>query len=630
VRRNRPTPAPPDRPWSRRSILFAVLALAACLAWRTECSRDFGFHLATGRWILEHGAWPRVDSFTYTRAASPYIDMHGLFQVVLALAYRGGMVGVGLLRLAFVLATIAILWASARQRGVRSAALLGLGFGIALLAWEVRLMTRPELASGLCLAAQLLLLRRHADSGRRRWLYATVPLQWVWVYSHALSVFGIVVLGLYAAASLIGGLRRRVVDASPWLALAGATAVMFLNPYGAGGVAFLWNLQSRIQPGNTFAESIQELMSPFSARAAGFHALRAFKFMLIAGGGVVLARARRTALFDLGLLALFGTLAAMHMRMVGLFAIAALPVALEAACGLGRSLPAPWRMRFAGAGALATVAVLLALVFVCEQTVADGYYTMNRSPSRFGYGESPAIFPIGTVATLNRGGLGGRIFNSIEFGGYLCLHRYPREQAFIDGRLEVMGEDFFDLYSRASDGGGWDEIVARYRPEVALVSATRSELIQRLRGDPGWTLVDVDAVSVLFARDTPDHRAAIAAGMEHLRRLNAAAAATDEAIVPPPPPAWPAVIFGPHRVSLDDWGRGTSFLQLGMLQAARRAFRQTLLAADQPEPALVKAYVVVTYQLGRFAESRAWCRRLVEISPRDAQARGLLVDLESR
>ena len=66
-----------------------------------------------------------------------------------------------------------------------------------------------------------------------------------------------------------------------------------------------------------------------------------------------------------------------------------------------------------------------------------------------------------------------------------------------------------------------------------------------------------------------------------------------------------------------------------MFEAARRELRQALLATDQPEPALVKTYVVASAELGRFEESRSWCRRLVEISPRDNDARALLARLES-
>ena len=618
-----------DRTWPRTQILFAVLALAACLAWRTESSRDFGYHLATGRWILEHHAWPRVDSFTYTLAGRPFIDMHGLFQVALALAYRGGMAGVGLLRLVFVLATVVLLWLAARQRGVRSAALLGVGFGIALLTWEVRLMTRPELASALFLAAQLLLLRQHSVSGRKRWLYATVPLQLLWVYSHALSVFGIVVLALYAATSLVAGARKRATDAAPWLALAGATAVMFLNPYGIEGVQFLWNLQTRIQHGNAFAESINELMSPFSPRAAGIRALWSFKLMLVATGVVMLARGRRASLFDLTVVALFGTLAAMHLRMVGLFAIAALPPALEAASELGHSLSAKGHARSTREGAFAAAAVTLLLAYAGVLVVNGNYYMMTRASVRFGDAESPAVFPLGTVATLNRGGLEGRVFNAIEFGGYLAMHRDSSKKTFIDGRLEVVGEEFYGKYSRANDGAGWNDVVAEYHPEAALITSTRSELIDSLRADPAWSLVDVDAVSVLFARNTPAHQAAIASGTERLRRLNAAAPLTEDALLPPARGSLLASLFGPRRGSLDAWGRGTSFLQLGMYEAARRAFREALLTADHPEPALVKAYVVVTYQLGRIEEAKQWCRLLVELSPNDTQAHGLLATLEA-
>ncbi len=208
------------------------------------------------------------------------------------------------------------------------------------------------------------------------------------------------------------------------------------------------------------------------------------------------------------------------------------------------------------------------------------------------------------------------------------MHRGPGEQTFIDGRLEVIGEEFYQEYLRAISGQGWDALEARWAPTLALVPSNRRELVRRLAGNPAWSLVEVDAVAFLFARDTPDHRAAIAASGERLRRLDAPAETTAEAIAPPPRPAWLAALLGPRPVPFDSWGRGANFLQLGMFQAARRELRQALLATDQPEPALVETYVVVTAQLGRLEEARSWCRRLVELSPKD-DARALLARLES-
>jgi hypothetical protein len=563
-----------------------VTVLAVLLTWRTEVSRDLGFHIAGGRWILEHGAWPKVDSFTWTQTGRPYIDMNGLFQVALALAYRGGMIGVGLLRLAFTLATFGVLWLSARRRGVESPALLGIGFTIALLTWEVRLMTRPELASGLFLAVQLHLLRRHADTNDRRFLFATVPLQLLWVYSHSLSLLGIAVLGLYAV------IRGRTVAAAPWLALAGATAVMFLNPYGAHGLVWQWSLGQRISAGNLFADSIIELVSPFSASSDGMPALVFFKIMLAATAAALLASARRVSLFEWAVVVLFGTLAAMKMRFVAMFAIVALPVALEAASArIGRALERR----------AATVAVLLAIAFACAQTVSGGLYTFNRYPFRFGFGESPAVFPVGTVRTLEKSSLDGPIFNAIEHGGYLELHR----------------------------PSGWDALESRWHPTVALVPASARDLVRHLLNKPGWALIDVDAVAFLFARTTPGHLTAIAANQERLRRLDAPDGTTDLAIAPPPRPSWPAALFGSKNVPFETFGRGLNFLQVGMFEAARRELRQALLESAQPSPALIKSYVVALAELGRLDEARAWCGALVELAPEDKDAAALHARLKS-
>jgi len=568
-------------------------------------------------------------------AGRPYVDMHGLFQIALALASGGGMAGVGLLRVAFVLATLALLWSSVRRRGVDSPALLGIGMGLALCAWELRFMARPELASTLCLAAQLWLLRRHADGGGSRWLWTTVPLQFLWALSHALSLLGIAVLGLYAVTSLrpaAGGRARGQAPArgprrEPWLVLAAASAVMFLNPYGVRGVAFLWELRTRIQSGNPFGESILELMSPFSPQAAGVLPLVAFKVLLFATALVVLGRLRHLSWFDLGLVALFGWLAATHVRNIGLFAVAALPVSLDAAAGLGRVLAA----RAAGpraAGALATALVAVALLFVAEQAVAGGWYAANNRPMRFGCAESPAVFPIATTAALGASGLPGPLFNTLDLGGYLEMHR-PGNRTFIDGRLEVIGEQFYREYSDVVSGDGWAPMVERYGVKVALVANVSHALIARIHADRDWAPIEADGAAVLFAHLVPANRATIAAA-ERFATQSATPGPGAAPIVPPREPPWPVSVLSPRRIAFEAWGRGNAFTLLGMHEAARREYARALLGSDRAEPAVVKAYVSANVQLGRLDEARAWCRKLIELSPADEQAQALLARLETR
>jgi hypothetical protein len=614
----------------RALALLVILALAALFAWREETSLDLGFHLASGRYILEHGAWPRTDPFTYTVATHPYIDMHGLFQIAFALAERaGGMLGIALLREAFVLATLGILWASARRRGVGSPALLAAGFGLAIAAWELRFIVRPELASCLLLAAELYLLRRHAEDGRARWLWMVPALQLVWVNAHALSMFGIAVLGLYALATLVRGLRRPPLDRTPWIALAAACVALFVNPYGIEGVRFLWELRTRIESGNVFGESIGELASPFSAAMAGMLPVTAFQILLVATGVALIARGRRLALFDVLIVLLFAALAATRVRNLGLFVVAALPVALEAAGGVVDWLArrrAAARRRNGEAVAFAIVALVLAGVGL--QVMRGAWYASNQRPARVGFRESPAVYPLGTLRTRQSESLGGPVFNTLEFGGYLISHLWPREKVFIDGRLEVLGEAFYSEYLNLISGAGWPERVRPFQPKVAFVSYTWLELVRGIAHDPEWELIDVDAASVLFARRIPENRVAIDHAIAHWARENAPVPDTAEVLAPPAPvPLWRRC-FAPRRFPFEHWGRGNALLILGLYQAARREYARALAGA-YPEPVLVRNYAVVSYTLGRRAEARAWVEQVVRLEPDNQQARRILAELST-
>jgi tetratricopeptide (TPR) repeat protein len=266
------------------------------------------------------------------------------------------------------------------------------------------------------------------------------------------------------------------------------------------------------------------------------------------------------------------------------------------------------------------------MALACQQTISGGLYAFNRYPFRFGLGESPAVFPVGTVRTLADPALAGPIFNAIEAGGYLELHR-PREKTFVDGRLEVMDESFYAPYLSALSGDGWDALERRWQPKVALVPTSARGLVRHLLAEPGWALIDVDAVAFLFARATPDHLQTIAANQERLRRLDTPAGVPDPAIAPPSPPSWLAALLGAKRFPFEAFGRGANYLQIGMFEAARREFRQALLASDQPNPALITSYVVALAEVGRLDEARAWCRALVELAPQDRDAAALLARL---
>jgi hypothetical protein len=626
-----PAPAGADsatRPRARSAagsafFLALVLALAAVFAWREETSLDLGFHVASGRWILEHRAWPRLDPFTYSVPGHEYVDMHGLFQIAAAFAWNAaGTSGIGGLRVALVLATVLLLWATARHRGARGAPAAAV-FALGLCAWEMRFVARPELVTYLLLALELYLLRRHTESGEARWLWAVVPVQWVWTWSHALSLFGTAVLGLYAlAGAATAAFRRRNPAGAPWAALALAALAMVLNPYGPRGVAFLWDLRTRIQSGNVFADSIGELLSPFSPQAASFPPIVAFLVLLAVTLLAVLVRLRTLRLFDVLLIALFGGLAAGRVRNLGLFVVAALPVAAAAVCDLAGRLPGA-RRAARPAAALAGAAIVLAGVAVA----GGGWYAAALRPMRFGHAESAAVYPLGNLGRIRELGISGPFYNALDHGGYLLLHLWPRETVYADGRLEVLGEEFYRRYLALQRGDGWLEEARRHGWNAAIVPYTSTGLLRAMHADTTWALIAVDGVSALLVRNTPRHRAAIDSSWTVLARLTAVEPVEAGRLRPGPLRPWLARRLVRRPFPFEAWGRGNAFAMLGLFPAARREYARALAEAEGDEPALVKNYALTCHQLGRLDEAADWYRRLLEVEPGNEIARSALARL---
>lgn len=604
------------------AAFLLILILAAALAWRQEVSLDLGFHLASGRWILEHGSWPETDPFTYTVADHPYIDMHGLFQVLLAMVERAwGLTGIGLLRLALVLGATGFVLATARRRGVCSPSLLLGGLALGLMAWEMRFFARPELVTYLFLAVELYLLRRHAEDGRPGWLCALPPVQLLWTYGHALSLFGPAVLALYALAGLLGERRR---DRRPWIALGLSLLALCMNPYGLRGVAFMLHLGTRMESENLFAGTISELASPFAASVHQLSPILAFKLLLPLTLIAALARVRRPRPFELGLVVVFAILAGLAVRNISLFVVATLPLTLETGQAFldrlrQRPLLPPRLMRPASVGASALTVVLVLVLLA--RVMSSAHYTDERRPTAFGRGLSAAVYPLGTVSYLVEKGVSGPLYNHLNFGGYLIGRLWPEEKVFIDGRLEVMGEEFYQESLRINAGPGWPAMMERVDPKAALVPHTFLNLVQRLDRDPEWALVELDGVAALFLRVTPEHAPLLAEARRAWAERRREALESAPPLKPRRGLPWTVRWLGRRSFPWEAYGRGNALYGLGLFAEARAEFLRGLREAGRDFAPLAGNLAAACFRLGRREESLTWYRRVLELDPDYPKAR---------
>ncbi|HEX4177472.1 MAG TPA: hypothetical protein VHY57_03505, partial [Rhizomicrobium sp.] len=76
--------------------LFAGLAAFALAAFAPGLLNDSDtyWHIMAGQWMLAHHALLRVDVFSYTAANVPWHTQEWLAEIVMALAWRGGWIGI--------------------------------------------------------------------------------------------------------------------------------------------------------------------------------------------------------------------------------------------------------------------------------------------------------------------------------------------------------------------------------------------------------------------------------------------------------------------------------------------------------------------------------------------------------
>src|SRR3954454_4808244 len=72
------------------ALLVAVLLIPAVLGSSQTIFNDgdVSWHIATGKWILDHSAIPHTDPFSFTWFGKPWVPIEWLAEVIYASAYR--------------------------------------------------------------------------------------------------------------------------------------------------------------------------------------------------------------------------------------------------------------------------------------------------------------------------------------------------------------------------------------------------------------------------------------------------------------------------------------------------------------------------------------------------------------
>ncbi len=474
-----------------RGLLVAVLFIALfTIAAQPSLDADLWWHLRTGEWIIEHGAVPHSDPFSFTMNGAHWVAHEWLADIALYILSRvGGIAALTLASAVIITLTFVVVYCLSEARPHLAVFTTLLAALTSMVTWGAR----PQMLTLLFAALTLFILDRARHDPR--WLWTIFPLMLLWANVHSGFFLGLAIIAAHLLGELIEQwLARRRLRANALaplrlkslaLTLLGATLVSALNPNGAELLAYpLFTLTSRAM--QTY---IAEWHSP------NFHDVRFIPFALLwllLMASLALAP-RRPRMTELLLIIGLGYESLVSIRNIPLFAIVAAPlITHQWGCVLARWLTPSSRAMTRNLNALNWTLIagiaLAAFVRIGATLARDDAAYLQEFPV------SAANYLLDTTAR-------GPILNSYNFGGYLIWRLYPKYQVFIDGRADVYGDAFMDeYYLRAWQGrGDWQAYLDRYNVQTVVVEPDGA-LAQLLRTQSRWQVIHEDSVAAIFQR----------------------------------------------------------------------------------------------------------------------------------
>jgi len=467
---------------SQREWCWAVAALISgfLLGLYQLLNTGIGWHLAAGRWMLEHRAILAMNPFTFSASGKAWLNHEWIFQILVALADRlGGPAGLVLLRMLIVGFLVLLLYRQSRRVDLPRGAALLLAV-LCLLAARWRLFLRPELMTLLLLPLGLEIFLRRENGGIVRRAIQLSLIMVVGINAHG----GMLLLPLLALTAFVGEHLQAMVEKSgDWgvfrrgaalLAVIGASSL--INPWGIATILAplrLAHLVSKPWVRNP------EWSFPTWSRFPELYIVIPAAFILL-----VLDDKHWSRRLCFGVLAILGM---RYVRNEGVFFVL-LPILLGPALArIGHRIRK--YLDESSASRLSALSAVAGLVLCLASLNARGF--------PLGLGYAPDRYPIKASDFLKKEGLlEHRIYNDVRFGGWLIGAFYPPTQFFIDDRNEVheeLLERIWEIQS-ASSTRRWQELLDSYGIRGALLKYKAPVPVQ----DPEGTSLGYRGWSVLW------------------------------------------------------------------------------------------------------------------------------------
>lgn len=473
---------------------------------------DFWWHLKMGQVILENGAIPRTDIFSFTAAGKLFVVQNWLAETILYTVYSvGGETLLLLFNTAIFIAVIFILW---RISSSLSHSTWASVFATIVVAVCLPVNIRPQIFSFLLFALFYWILSSWGAGCFKR-IYWLPILVVAWVNLHGAFVLG---LGLMALFLVVEGIHLRVTSVAGEnadrrkIVHLGAALILSLvatlaNPEGYGIYRYIGTVvndaSSRL--------FVSEWQPPHIMELSGILLFFVPFFLTVTA---IILSVERPRLIDWVLFMAFAMFGITALRNCAWFQLISAPI-------LARHLPmVPWQSvtRLWPPGffrkslfsfspdseSLRRINLAVAGLLI--------FLLVTRSPrwrnQQHGDNLLDDQTPVGAVNYIDEHQLKGNIYHPQIYGDYMVWKLWPGQRVFFDGRVHLYGEEFVRKYFRIQEDSGWEQIIADYSIDLMLLDKKMSEtagqkrlsLLDKVGQSLNWQVIFEDDISVLFKK----------------------------------------------------------------------------------------------------------------------------------
>jgi len=415
---------------------------------------SIGWHIASGRWMLEHQQILDHDPFSFTAEGAEWIDHEWLFQIFTAILFDlGGAPLLTVMRMLLIAALMVLLIRISVSGGLDPPIALVLA-AMCVIGARPRFFLRPELFTLVLLPLALWIFSTRERN--RWWLLSLTVVIALGANLHGGILVAPILIAAWFSGEALGQLIERSFDrqqlVSGTVGVVVAFAAPLLNPHGVA----VWTVPFKL------AEMVRKPHIPNPEWIAPGPTDAPALYLAMALAGLFLALGSRAPQHWLTTAAV-ATLALRHIRNIGLFFVL-LPQSIAPALARWPS----FATKTGDGAAQRRTRQTLCLALVAALALAAAL----RPWPRIGLGFADRWYPDQALEFLAAHDLlDGHLYNDVRFGGWLALTRFPDNQLFLDDRNEIhepLLEEIWEIIS-SSNVAAWERLLERWQIDTVLL-----------------------------------------------------------------------------------------------------------------------------------------------------------------